>query len=99
MVDYDGVFSHLCVIGRTSGAALSATRGRQYLTGHAVKNKVVDDPIGSFCYEYQPMKCRLVVAILDSNIVTVDTCFPLYCDSSENYDPRGNGTQHIVVLR
>ena len=41
MADYDGVFSHLCIIiiGRMSGAALWATRSRQWIVGCAMKNR------------------------------------------------------------
>ena len=39
MADYDGVFSHLCIIGRMSGAALWATRSHQWIMDCAMKNR------------------------------------------------------------
>ena len=39
--DHDGVFSHLCIVGRNSGAALSATWGCQWLVACAMKNRDV----------------------------------------------------------
>ena len=39
MADYDGVFSHLCIIGRTLG--------HQWLTGCAIKNRALD-PLDPF---------------------------------------------------
>ena len=44
IADYDGMFSHLCIIiGRMSGAVLLETKVRQWLVGHATKNRDLED--------------------------------------------------------